>query len=202
MTNDEKKFVIFEEAREFARSLHLKPTSKAWAEYCKNNILPEEIPIQPDQRYYRAGWKNWKDFLMGAENRFLPFNEAREYVKNLGLKTTREWNNFATGKLESKIGYRPSNIPQDPEYRYRTEWKGMRYWLGLTEIDGWLPYKVALQLVQEKMNQTCLKGQLGFKKLRKSDDYPDGVPTDPLRVYGDICNMADWYCNTNLEEDK
>lgn len=188
-------YINFEEARLFARNLELEPTKESWTEYCKYNQIPDGIPIQPDQRYRRSGWKNWKDFLMDPQKRYLPFDEAREFVKALGLKTNKEWQNYSAGYLMDSIGLRPKSIPADPELRYRHEWKGMRYWLGLTEVHGWLPYNEALKLVQEKMQEFGYCGQIEWKKLRKSEHYPDGVPTDPVRVYGEQCNISDWYCN-------
>ena len=61
IANQDKKFIPFEEAREFARSLNLK-RSIEWRSYHKEN-KPEGIPVAPDKTYKDKGWSGWGDFL-------------------------------------------------------------------------------------------------------------------------------------------
>ena len=64
----------------------------------------------------------WADFL---GNEFLPFEEAREYARNLKLKGKIEWRNW------SKSGMRPSNIPSAPNTNYKNKgWKSWADFLG------------------------------------------------------------------------
>jgi len=55
---------------------------------------------------------------------FLPFEEAREYVRKLKLKGVKEWNEF------TKSDKFPDFLPTRPEKTYKDEWKGTTEWLG------------------------------------------------------------------------
>ena len=66
-----KDFIPFKEAREFARSLKLTK-SRYWSEYCQGRMknLPLNLPPKPDniptgvfQEYKDQGWKGMPDFL-------------------------------------------------------------------------------------------------------------------------------------------
>ena len=65
---------------------------------------------------------DWNDWL-GYDNKFLPFEEAREIARNLNLKSSQEWNDWAKTK-------RPSNIPSSPHRTYKDQWKGWADFLG------------------------------------------------------------------------
>ena len=57
-----KKFVKFQQARNYARSLHLK-IKDDWYKHSKSNGFPHNIPKSPIAKYKNKGWKNWPDFL-------------------------------------------------------------------------------------------------------------------------------------------
>ena len=54
-----KKFLSFDEAREYVRKLGIK-NSTHWRKY---KDRPENIPSKPNVKYKIKGWKGWKDFL-------------------------------------------------------------------------------------------------------------------------------------------
>ena len=86
----------FDEAREYARKLNLKSLTE-WRDYTKKNKIPHYIPLRPDSKFKNNGWVSWADFLgfetkMGRKSfDYLPFEEARNYVRSLNLKTGDEW---------------------------------------------------------------------------------------------------------------
>jgi hypothetical protein len=56
------------------------------------------------------------------------FEEAREYARGLGLKSSVEW------FKKSKDGLIPNNIPANPRQKYKDKgWKGYKDWLGTEE---------------------------------------------------------------------
>ena len=121
---------IFEEARDYARNLDFKST-KEWYEWSKSGERPQDIPSHPDQVYKGKGWLSWGDFLgfdeghvAGAEWR--SFEEARDYVRKLGLESWEEWWEW------SKSGERPQDIPSCPELVYKGKgWKSWPDFLGV-----------------------------------------------------------------------
>jgi hypothetical protein len=88
------KFLPFEQAREFVHKLGLAK-QKEWYEYCKSKDKPLNIPSNASH-VYRKEWKSWGDWLgteyIALQNRiYLPFEEARKYVRKLALKNGAEW---------------------------------------------------------------------------------------------------------------
>jgi hypothetical protein len=53
-----------------------------------------------------------------------PFDEARAFVRGLGLRSSLEWQEW------SKSGERPVHIPASPRDDYPDEWCGWKDWLG------------------------------------------------------------------------
>jgi hypothetical protein len=80
--------------------------------------------------YAGQGWKGMGDWLgTGAvntsPNKFLPFREARAFVRLLELSSSNEWSRFC------QAGLLPRDIPKDPRRFYAGKgWKGWRAWLG------------------------------------------------------------------------
>ena len=108
----------FKSAREFARSLNLK-SNVEWQEFIKKN-KPFDLPIRPDSSYKNKGWTSWGDFLgtgtVAPRNRvYLPFKEARDFVRSLNLKDQKEWDDYC------KSGKKPDDIPFAPWHTYK-EW--------------------------------------------------------------------------------
>ena len=111
-----KKWLPFEEAREFAHSLNLKNIEK-WFEYCKSGDKPNNIPKTPYD-VYKNQWISWDDFLNLTSQ--LLFEEAREFVHSLNLNSEREWFEYC------KSGDKPNNIPSYPYEQYKN--KGWVSW--------------------------------------------------------------------------
>jgi len=121
-------FRIFKNAKNYVRKLGLKSGSE-WRKYAKNK-KPSDIPADPQKVYRNKGWISWFDFLGGGRNlNFLPFKEARTYVRNLKLKSITDWNNYCRSKK------RLSNIPTHPQSTYKNKgWINTRNWLGAGRV--------------------------------------------------------------------
>ena len=66
-----KKYVCFEEAHNFAKTLDLK-TRKEWRAWVKGSLAdrpqkPSSIPAHPDGIYKTKGWQGWKFWLGTAD---------------------------------------------------------------------------------------------------------------------------------------
>jgi len=127
IANYKRKFRPFNEARRYARSLKLKNFTE-WREFYKSKKIPFDIPTTPNRTYKKKGWKGWGDWL-GTGNiapynrKLLSFNQARKYVKPLGLKSYTEWFRYA------RSGNKPDFIPVDPTQIYKKEWTSWKNWL-------------------------------------------------------------------------
>ena len=121
------RYLNFENARGYARSLNLKSITE-WRQLTKENKIPATIPNSPDNKYKAKGWKGWGDFL-GTVNRVpkhkrANFFEAKKIIKKFDLKTNKDW------RLFCKLGKRPHNIPSNPDKVYKKHWKGWPDFLG------------------------------------------------------------------------
>lgn len=122
----------FHETRLFARSLELQKKEE-WVKWAKSNQRPMDIPKSPDH-IYEKDWKSWGDWLgtnrIANQNKeFLSFEEARNFVRNLGFKKQGQWRTWA------KTANKPKNIPANPSGVYANEWIGWGDWLGI--VNSW-----------------------------------------------------------------
>ena len=58
------------------------------------------------------------------------YAEARKYMHTLGLKSTKDWQEYA------RSGKRPADIPSNPSQTYKGEFKGVPDWLGYNLYAG------------------------------------------------------------------
>src|SRR4029434_2621394 len=96
-------------ARKFARGLSLK-TGGEWRDYARSDKKPADIPVNPRSVYAKTGWAGMSDWLgTGAIathlRQYRSFEDARAFVRSLGLKSGAEWWDYA------KSDKKPADIP-------------------------------------------------------------------------------------------
>jgi hypothetical protein len=163
-------FLPFEKAREFVRSLNLKG-GREWRRWKKSISRPPNIPSAPEDFY--TEWKDLRDWL-GRD--FLPFEEARAFVRKLGLRNTEEW--VAWRKSE----HRPAYIPSAPNIRYE-EWKGLKDWLGA----DYLPFAEARAIAHSLQLSASSEWHEWWKRTR-----PVNIPFCPHAFYKEWKDWGDW----------
>jgi len=138
-----REYRAFEDARAFARSLGLQSEAE-WRKFTKGNLpekgmLPSNIPADPNQTYRSNGWLGLGDWLGTGTvaprlRQYQPFEQARYFVRGLGLRNGGDWRNYCRGKLPGKPKL-PSDIPASPDKTYAAEgWVSLGDWLGT----GWV----------------------------------------------------------------
>jgi hypothetical protein len=171
----------FKSAREFARSLNLK-SNVEWQEFIKKN-KPFDLPIRPDSSYKNKGWTSWGDFLgtgtVASRNRvYLPFKEAREFVRTLNLKGQKEWEQYY------KSGNKPDDIPTHPDQTYKNKgYRGYGDWLGtgrIAERDRIFRSFNDARIFTHKLK---LQSQSAWRDYCKSGNKPDDIPSHPDSGY-------------------
>jgi superfamily II DNA or RNA helicase len=187
----------FEEARSYVQSLELK-NNKEWRRFTKGQMpekgmLPADIPATPNQTYAIEGWNGFGDWLgtgtiAPRHREYLPFEEARAFVRTLKLRSGIEWDKFCKGQMPEK-GFLPANIPIAPRSLYcDSGWLGLGDWLGTnkiaTHLREYLPFKEARSFVrllklkgQHEWREFC-KGQIPQKEL-----LPANIPITPYTIY-------------------
>ena len=166
----------FEEARGFARSLGLE-SSTEWQEWRKSGERPADIPSNPNIVYKEEGWLSWGDFLGYEAVVWLPFDEARDYARRLGLKSHEEWREWR------KSGKRPPDIPSNPDKVYKGKgWKSYGDFLGFNE--GYVPKEWrSFDEARDYARRLGLKSQKKWKEWSKSGERPPDIPSHPNEAY-------------------
>jgi len=175
-------YLSFEEARAFSHALKLKSRNQ-WVNYSKSSKRPRNIPAAPNMFYKNEGWISWGDWTgnglkspQEVRDCFLPFEEAINFTRSLGLKSWSDWREF------SKSKNKPSNIPANPESAYKNNgWISMNDWLGIKiGFDGtYLPFEEARAFI----HTINLKSQRYWSDYSKSDKKPYNIPKAPHKTY-------------------
>src|SRR5438552_2177299 len=117
---------------------------------------------------------------------FLPFPDARELVRSLGLKSQVEWWAYCAS------GKKPYNIPASARRVYRKEWAGWGDFLGTGRVANknrrFLPFKQARHFV----HSLGLRSSKEWVAYCQSGRKPDNVPAQPSKVYRGWAGIGDW----------
>jgi hypothetical protein len=176
-----RKYRPFQEARRFVCTLGLKSQSE-WNNYANSDRFRPDLPKAPHWVYANAGWRSWGDWLGSGriasyKVEYRPFEQAREFARNLGLKTREEWLGFArSDKL-------PRDIPIKPERTYAGNgWSGMGDWLGTgtiaTHLRKYRPFAEAGAFARTLGLSSAGK----WRAFCKSGLPPD-IPANPYKTY-------------------
>lgn len=186
-------WLTFQEARAFARSLGLKNSSE-WQEFCGSTRRPPRIPTNPQVVYRSKGWNGMGDWLgtgnlSPKERRFRPLDDARVFVRSLGLRSTSDWNKYCAS------GERPPDIPASPDSVYRQEgWIGMSDWLGTGRLTmKRVPHR-QFREARAFVRSLGLKSGPEWERYCRSGNKPDDIPASPEYVYRDLgwTGIRDW----------
>ncbi|MBI3415140.1 MAG: DEAD/DEAH box helicase family protein [Verrucomicrobia bacterium] len=197
IANAKLKFLPFEEAREFARSLPVKSQTE-WREYCKSGKKPPNIPAKPNGTYARKGWAGYADWL-GTDNRrggWRPFDETRAFVRALRLASHKEWGRHADS------GSLPPDIPKAPDLVYREHWTSWGDFLGHERpadqelAKNYWPFEQARAFARKLQ----FKAQSEWLQYCSSGKKPNTIPSNPQNSYGKRGwkGWADWLGTKNF----
>jgi len=113
-------FINYKNAKRKLRKFKIS-NSKEWQKFAKSGKKPEDVPADAARYYKNKGWISWGDFLStnniaNQNKKYRSFNEAKKFVRSLGLKNQKEWRDYCNS------GQKPEDIPTSPEKVY-SEWK-------------------------------------------------------------------------------
>ena len=169
-------YLPFEEAKVYVSGVSLK-TLTDFMDWCKSGDKPDTIPMNADRTYKDSGWLSWADFLgtkPGWKGEYKPFEEARDYVWSLGIKSQDEWQKY------SKSGERPFDIPANPKSVYGDEFKNFYDWLGTMKgFDGYMSYNELIEYIKP-LN---IKSSSEWNDYWKTNKKPDNIPICPQNTY-------------------
>ena len=109
---------------------------------------------------------------------FVSYEDASEFVRNLGIKTHKEWKRY---KKNNGI----IDIPSNPDTTYKNKgWIGWETFVGTTFWD----YEKA----KEYVRSLGLSGAREWKQYSSSEKRPYNIPSNPWSVYKEWNGLADW----------
>lgn len=200
IASSKQVFRSFSRARSFVRKLGLK-NYEEWRSYCKGGLKgkpekPADIPSGPLQ-VYRKQFNGFGDWLgtrnTATKNRnFLSFEAARSYVKKLGLRNGKEWNEYC------KLGKIPANIPRKPDQTYRGKgWLSFGDWLGTGRVATFLRKFRSFRHARDFARHLRLKGKSEWEAYCKGNlsnkVKPEDIPSSPDGAYrGQWKGWKDW----------
>ena len=128
-----------------------------------------------------------------------PFEEARDFVRGLGLKGVAEWIAYCKGGMP-QLGELPSDIPAAVDRVYGDNgWKGFGDWLGTGTIATWLRTYRNFHDARIMVRELNLKGGTEWRAYCKGEmpergELPLDVPAAPWNVYANKGwdSMGDW----------
>lgn len=184
-----KKLRPYEEARAFARTLHLNSVHE-WLTWGATSARPADIPLHPHSSYKTRGWKGWGDWLgtgtIARHKRvYRPYEEARAYIRQFRFKNMREFLKWA------RSGKRPVDIPSTPKVNYKDKgWISWNDFLGSnnfnTRTAQFLPFSEARQFAHSlklKTEKEWFEWTKGILRIPGFPEKPKDLPQGPAKVY-------------------
>jgi hypothetical protein len=134
--------------------------------------VPVGFQIPPDEFASYIETRVWES--IGRVNP-RPFEEAREFVRSLGIKSDTQWREYC------RSGERPPDIPAAPWYTYAdTGWTNMGDWFGTGYRRGrWRPFEEAREFARSLGIDSSAKWQA----FGQAGNLPDDIPSYPPDVY-------------------
>ena len=144
--------------------------------YFDLNTFSQKISTKIWERIARANW--------------MPFEEAKNYVRELKIESQNEWRKF------TKSDNKPKDIPVNPDLVYMNKgWKSYGDWLGTDSIaTRFIQFKDFI-LARDYVRKLKLKNQEQWVEYMKSGKKPIDIPTSPHTVYKNDgwVSYGDWF---------
>lgn len=106
------------------------------------------------------------------------FEEAREYVRGLGLRSQKEWTEYAGS------GQKPSDIPADPRKVYKEAgWHSMGDWLGTGYVANQERQYRPFEEAREFARSLGLKNSDEWRAWGRRGERPLDIPSNPNTTY-------------------
>jgi hypothetical protein len=181
----DREYLTYEEAEKFAHSLGFKKQQE-WYQWSKSGKKPINIPVSPCITYKNKGWVSWAKWLRNSTDRlkipYLPYEEAKAFVNNLGLSDSRAWSEYCTS------GLKPDNIPSSPSDIYKDKgYVNLGEWLGNGNVrpEEMYTFYASIEEAKEYAKTLNLRNREQWRKYNKKNTIPSNIPKWPESIYRD-----------------
>ena len=189
--SNKKVYRTFWESKEYIHKLKLKNQAQ-WKNYTKSGQKPDDIPANPRRVYKDKGWISLGDWLgtgaVATHNRtYLKFEDARQFVRKLGLENQSEWLEFM------KSDKRPVDIPVLPHKTYKNKgWVSMGDWLGTDAVANQKRTFLKFEAARNYIHSLKLNSAREFQTFSCSAKRPENIPSNPYDVYRKTGEWRGW----------
>ena len=134
---------------------------------------------------------------MGSEHKvsskFLPFKEARKFVRSLHLQNCKEWDEYC------KSGKRPKNISHSPQHMYKANG-----WIGWDEFFGAGNYDIDMDKDQLEWEISFSKSMIGeeMEEVRYSYDTDEELMEAYEQEATDIIDAVKKYIEAHPRKEE
>jgi superfamily II DNA or RNA helicase len=141
-----------------------------------------------------------------AKLSWFPFEEAREFVRTLGLNGQKGWNDYKSGKL-TVLESKPPDIPSCPNEVYENSgWAGFGDWTGTRNRrkSGFLKFEEAREFVRE-LKLSSFKEWMEYCSGKRNDlpEKPINIPSNPNQAYSKYwVSWPDWLGHKRIATNK
>lgn len=131
--------------------------------------------------------------VFSDECRYISFEEAREIVKKLKLKSAAEWNKFCS---ISSFTLKQNKLPKYPPKYYKNQWISWGDFLGSKHISPsrFRPFKDAVIYVRNLGIKDCKEWQT----YCDIGDKPSDIPHSPQKIYKDEWQGWNYFLGVGL----
>ena len=136
---------------------------EVFSDYIDEAELSSQLQIKLWEKLSRFSW--------------MPFEEARDYVRGLGLKSNREWRKYSKNDLTQ-------NIPTKPDLTYLNHWNGWGDWLGYVDNSSQYKNYPTYEQAREYIKFYKIRTFDDWREFAKSSEFPAGhIPKTPQYYY-------------------
>ena len=167
-SNDER---IIEYFREISKG-NKKPKNSDLLNFEIDELITEQI--NENELIENIQLKTWNKL---AKLSWMPFEEAREFVRKLNFKSNSEWRIFCSS------GSRPIDLPYNPEKIYKNEWINWGDYLGTGIVSNQKIIFRSFSDAKKFTKNLKIKSQSQWIEFCKSGKKPSDIPTNPNSVY-------------------
>ena len=177
-------FWEFTKARSYVRKLKLNGKSD-WEKFCRSGKRPKQIPTAPSSTY-KKDWISWGDWfgtgrVQSQLIKYRSFEDAREYVHKLNIKSSEEWRNYI------KSGKKPDDIPSNANNTYRNKgWVSWGDFLGTGNVHekNFLPLKEAKIVARKLQKELGIRTRKDWINAHHAGKIPKNLPIDIYKYKG------------------
>ena len=162
IADQNRKYLSFEEAKEFMKDNHINSESE-WQVFRKKNKI-ENIPFKLE-RTYSNHWKGFPHFF-GKE--IFAYEESKEFIQKFNIKSSRDYFNFVKTK-DSVV-----NLPTVPNRVYKDS--------GWVDWKEFLGYNIRRTANREYVSFEKAKMFCSQHKINSSNEYKEFLKNNPNMI--------------------